>query len=167
MRYLAVPPTLLLLVLAACEGPGPLAPPMAPHDALLSRSAGDCTNLSGSVSARFVEEEDWDIEGDVFDDEGLRIGGALAWIDELTAQGNGGFGVRMRHRYLIDGSALDTEDAGVLSPTAPPVYGFNNRLEVVGGTHAFDGATGFIRSHGEVDFGTGRIELRYHGRICA
>lgn len=38
--------------------------------------------------------------------------------------------------------------------------------EVVGGTGAFEGATGFIRSHSEVDSGTGSIEPWYQGWVC-
>jgi hypothetical protein len=167
MRYLGTLVTMIAVVLAACDGAGPSAPLVVPDHASLSRAAEACSNLSGTVSARFVEGKDWDIEGDLFNREGVRIGDAFAWIDELIPHGNGAIGVRMRHRYLLDGSEIDTEDSGVLTPTAPPVFGFNNRLEIVGGTHPFAGATGFLRSHGEVDFGTGQIELMYHGRICA
>jgi hypothetical protein len=166
MRYIALPAILVTVSLVACEGHGPTAPLAAPDASLLSAAASACGNLAGTVVARFVDGEAWDIEGDVFDAGGDRIGAALAWIDEVMPRSEGAMGLRMRHKYIIDGSELDTVDEGILAPAGPPVFLFNNRLEVVGGTGAFDGATGFLRAHGTVDFGTGSIELAYRGRVC-
>jgi hypothetical protein len=166
MRYLALPALFVTASLVACGADGltgPLAQPDAP---LLSRAASACENLAGTVTASFVDGEDWDIEGDLFDAGGDRIGAAFAWIDEVTPRGGGALRLRMRHKYIIDGSELDTVDEGTLSPAAPPVFLFNNRLEVSGGTGTFEGATGFLRAHGTVDFGTGSIALMYRGRLC-
>jgi hypothetical protein len=52
----------------------------------------------------------------------------------------------------------------VLSPVEPPLYRFNNRLEVVGGTDGSANASGFIRAHGTVVIG-GDIALQYQGRV--
>lgn len=166
MRYLALPALFVTASLVACDAHGPTVPPAQPDAPLLSASAAACENLAGTVTASFVDGEAWDIEGDLFDAGGDRIGAAFAWIDEVTPRGSGSVGLRMRHKYIIDGSELDTSDEGILAPAAPPVFLFNNRLEVIGGTGTFDGATGFLRAHGTVDFGTGSIELAYHGRLC-
>jgi hypothetical protein len=107
-----------------------------------------------------------DRHGTLLDDDGVVVGEAFAWIDGLEPRGEGAIRTQMRHRYVIDGSALDTEDQGVLSPMDPPTYWFNNRLEVVGGTGAFSDAGGMIRSHGTVDLAGGAIQLAYQGRIC-
>jgi len=166
MRYPAAVLGALVIALSACDGPAPTEVTAEALSPLLSRSAASCGNVAGTVTAAFVQGEDQDIQGTLFDGEGNAIGDAYAWIDELKPRGNGAISVSMRHRYVIDGSALDTEDRGVLSPMDPPVYWFNNRLEVVGGTGIFSDASGMIRSHGTVNMGSGAIELAYHGRIC-
>ncbi|TVP54009.1 MAG: hypothetical protein EA351_14090 [Gemmatimonadales bacterium] len=166
MRYLALAVLTLALGLPACDAPVPtqVAPELDPP--LFSLAAETCGNIAGTVTAQFVQGEDWDIEGTLFDGDGVAVGDAFAWIDGLEPRGDGAIETRMRHRYVIDGSSLDTEDRGVLSPAEPPVYRFNNRLEVVGGTGAFSEAGGMIRSHGTVDLVGGSIQLAYHGRVC-
>jgi hypothetical protein len=164
MRYLAAMIAIVALGLAACE-----APPTgigAEAEALLSRSSETCDNLSGTITAAFVAGEDWDIEGTLFDEQGAPLGDAFAWIDDAEPRGDGSLHLDMRHRYVIDGSDLVTEDRGVLSPIDPPLLRFNNRLEVVGGSGAFSAATGVIRAHGTVDMGSAEIRLAYHGRVC-
>jgi hypothetical protein len=179
MRSFIVPGVLLLVAgLAACSQDAPTAVPSA-LETQLNRSAAQCQNLRGTVEARFLTPEEQaqlppyaieagipaDIGGTLFDDSGNAIGEAYAWIDALEQPGGGAVQIEMRHRYVIDGSQLDTQDRGVLAPIAPPLYRFNNRLEVTGGTGAFATASGFIRAHGTVVIG-GDIELRYQARIC-
>jgi hypothetical protein len=167
MRYPAVVLSILALGLSGCDGLAPTGIPAEAGPALLSNlPAAACENVAGTVTAAFVPGEEWDIQGTLFDDDGVVLGEAFAWIDGLEPRGDGAIGTRMRHRYVIDGSALDTEDHGVLSPIDPPMYWFNNRLEVVGGTGVFSDAEGMIRSHGTVDLAGGAIQLAYHGRIC-
>lgn len=169
-------PVVLLLAggLAACGQDAPTAVPDA-IEPQLSRSAAQCQNLGGTVEARFLTPAEQallpphaagaDIGGTLLDREGNVIGDAYAWIDALAQAGSGALQIEMRHRYVINGSQLDTQDRGVLSPIDPPLYRFNNRLEVNGGTSDFAGASGFIRAHGTVVIG-GDIELRYQGRVC-
>jgi hypothetical protein len=165
MRYLALPPILAIAIAAGCDASAPTGVPL-PGEASANRSAATCGNVAGTVTASFVDHIDHDVEGTLYDGNGEPIGTALAWIDNLEPRGDGAIGIEMRHRYLIDGSALDTQDRGVLTPMAPPVYRFNNSLEVVGGDGVFESGSGFIRSRGTVDFGTGSIQLDYHGRVC-
>jgi hypothetical protein len=167
VRYLVQIAVALSLLLAACEAPAPTEfetdeGPVA----LFSRSAAWCDNLAGSIEASFVDNPDWDIEADLFDTAGNPVGHGFAWIDDLDPRGEGSIHVDMRHQYVIGGSSLLTRDQGVLSPEAPPLYRFNNRLEVVGGDGDFAGATGVLRAHGTVDLGSGEIHLDYHGRVC-
>jgi hypothetical protein len=161
--------TLALLsawLLAACEAPAPTLPTAESGPPALNLSSASCGNVSGTVTAAFVQGQDWQIEGTLFDDTGAVLGDAFAWIDDLEPRGDGAIGIRMRHRYEIGGGAFETMDQGVLSPIAPPEYWFNNRLEVVGGEGDLEGARGMIRSHGTVDLGSGDIFLAYHGRLC-
>lgn len=166
MRYVSAVISILVVGLAACDGPTATEVPLEPGQVLLNRSAESCDNIRGTVTASFVEGQDWDIQGTLFDENHVAIGDAFAWLDDFEPRANGAIAVSMRHRYVIDGSELDTEDRGVLSPRGPPVYWFNNRLEVVGGTEAFADAQGIIRSHGTVDLASGAIQLAYHGRVC-
>jgi hypothetical protein len=179
MRSSIIPGVLWLVAgLAGCSPDVPTSVPN-PAQVQLSRSAAQCDNLGGTVEAHFltpteqaslpsyavVQDTPADIGGTLFDGEGHAIGEAFAWIVALAQPGRGALQIEMRHRYVLNGSQLDTQDRGVLSPLDPPLYRFNNRLEVTGGTGAFAGATGFIRAHGTVVIG-GDIELRYHGRLC-
>jgi hypothetical protein len=152
--------------------------PSEPHYnlAAASRSADACTNLRGTVEARFLTAAEQlalpavatgaVIRGTLFDDDGVAVGAAYAWIDALQPRGNGALYIEMRHRYVIGGDALDTDDTGTLAPVRPPLYRFNNRLAITGGSGAFAQATGMIRAHGTVVIG-GDIALQYHGRLCS
>ncbi|HUF30018.1 MAG TPA: hypothetical protein VMM77_05070 [Gemmatimonadaceae bacterium] len=176
MRTSSILSVLLLTgTLASC---GRDAPTAAEQDPLpqLARSAAACQNISGTVDARFLSDAERsalpayaagaDIAGTLFDRTGTPLGEAYAWIDDLRQAGGGSIHLAMRHRYVIGGSLLDTDDRGVLAPVSSPLYRFNNRLEIVGGTGAYAVATGFISAHGTVVLG-GAIELQYHGRLCA
>jgi hypothetical protein len=166
MRYLSITVLFVLVAVPGCDGFRPIEPLQVPDAPSLGLSAGSCQNVSGTVIAAFVNEENVDIRGTLFDVGGNPVADAWAWIDELQPRGNGAIGVRMRHRYVMASGQVDTVDQGVLSPVDPPLYRFTNRLEVSGGTGEFDGAFGMIRSNGTVDLGNGEIELAYHGRIC-
>lgn len=164
MRHATLAGMLLVATLAACEGAPTGSEAPSP---LLSRSAADCTNVRGVIDAAFVSGSD--IEGTIID-EALGEGDAFATVTSISEAGQGALHVTLEHEYVWqfaagDGSIL-TEDEGVLSPVDPPLYRFNNRLEVTGGTGELAGATGMIRAYGTVDFGSGQIDLRYHGRVC-
>jgi hypothetical protein len=175
MRRIPVSTLLLVQALLACSGDSPTSVPDV-QEPQFNRAATSCQNLRGTVEARFLTPAEQEllpgtaagavIGGVLFDDEGQAIGEAYAWIDGLEPRGDGALHILMRHRYVIGGSILDTEDRGILAPISPPMYRFNNRLEVTGGTGAFTAASGFISAHGTVVIG-GEIELRYQARVCA
>jgi hypothetical protein len=165
---------LLLLLAAACQD---MTTPLAPPDsvAATSHSGAACANLRGTVEARFLSASEQAalpglaagavIGGTLFDDAGTAIGDAYAWIDALEPRGKGALHIQMRHRYVLGDDTFDTNDIGTLSPLQPPLYRFNNRLTINGGTGALAGATGQILAHGTVLIGGG-IALEYHGRLC-
>jgi hypothetical protein len=169
------PALVLIALVAACSQDVATTVEPLGDAAAASRSADACTNLRGTVQAHFLTPAEQAtlpaiaagavIGGTLLDDEGAVIGDAYAWIDALEQRGDGALHIEMRHRYVIGGAALDTDDTGTLSPVQPPLYRFDNRLNVTGGTGDFVDASGFIRAHGSVEIG-GDIALQYQGRLC-
>jgi hypothetical protein len=160
MRALITSATLVAIAaLAGCDS-GTTTSPRA--DATLQRGQSEsCTNISGTIAASFVSATE--IEGTI---AGSVEGLAFATIDQITPGGNGALHVLLRHRYVVQGGEVRTSDVGVLTPIDPPLYRFNNRLTVVGGTGVYASATGMIHGHGTLNLETGAIDLRYHGRVC-
>jgi hypothetical protein len=176
MRAMIGLPATLLLLAAACAPDLPTAA-TAPEGRAVFALAGDrCSNIAGSVTARFLSEAEREavaaiapgavIGGTLFDDQGNAIGDAYAWIDDLLPRGAGAFHIAMRHRYVLGDSSFDTSDEGTLAPIDLPLFHFNNRLAITGGTGALAAASGLVRASGTVELG-GDIMLRYHGRICS
>jgi len=42
----------------------------------------------------------------------------------------------------------------------------NSRLDVIGGTDAYDGATGLLHTHGQVNLVTLAGSIQYKGQVC-
>ena len=160
MRALIIPATVVAIAaLAGCDS-GTATSPRA--DAALKRGPdASCQNIRGTIAAAFVSATE--IEGTI---AGSVEGLAFATIDRITPSGNGALHVLLRHRYAVQGGDVLTSDIGVLAPIDPPLYRFNNRLTVVGGTGVYANATGTIHGHGTVNLATGAIDLRYNGRVC-
>ena len=107
------------------------------------------------------------VAGDVFDASANLIGTATACLTGLEPQGNNGaFHATLTHNFIftageLEGATIGTQDNAVLSPVDPPLlFRVNNRLDVT------TGGSGFLRTHGTVNFGNGEVTLRYNGRIC-
>jgi len=106
------------------------------------------------------------VSGDVFDASTNLIGTTTACLITLEQQGNGAFHGTLTHNFIftageLQGTTVNTEDNAVLTPVDPPLlFRVNNRLEIT------TGGSGFLRTHGIVNFGTGEVTLRYNGRIC-
>jgi hypothetical protein len=181
-RLVFLPATLLLL--AACRPDAPIAPDLPGTDvtanADVAAPAARCFNVRGPVAAAFVASSEvlHPVDDDAAMIEGQTSGNvvsdAYAWVDFLShppadPSWSGAIQIRMRHLYVDPGQGWSvwTEDEGVLAPVGPGVYRFNNRLQVAGGSGAFAGATGWLRSHGTVDFIANEIVLEYHGRLCS
>ena len=160
MRTLIVSSTLVAVAaLAGCDSETTTSPRAGAS--LKGGQSASCQNISGTIAAAFVSPTK--VEGTI---AGSVQGQAFATIDEITPSGNGALHVLLRHRYAVQGGDVLTSDVGVLAPIDPPLYRFNNRLTVVGGTGIYADATGTIHGHGTVNLATGAIDLRYHGRVC-
>ena len=159
MRPATILSAVIVSAVSACDDG--TATSSSPAASLRSRrQAQSCQSISGTVDAAFVSSNE--IRGTI---AGSVQGDAFATVDELTQRGAGAYHVLLRHRYVTADGEVRTTDEGVLTPVNPPLFQFNNRLTVTGGTGVFATATGTIHAHGAVTLG-GAIELRYHGRVC-
>jgi len=60
-----------------------------------------------------------------------------------------------------------TSDEILLLPDQDPAMGLpNSRLDVIGGTDAYDGATGLLHTHGQVNLVTLAGSIQYKGQVC-
>lgn len=145
----------LVLVVAIC-GSAAITQAVQPQS--------DCQNVRGTVEAQITGTSSAcpvaTIEGDVFDETGTHIGTTTACITDFIERGDRTLHAELSHSYTIGNLNFSTADDGVLTQIAPNLFRFENRLSIV------DGATGFLRAHGLVNFVTGEIDLTFTGQIC-
>lgn len=134
-----------------------------------------CNNVRGSVVGYFVSN--LEIEGTISGDV---AGQAFATIQSAEWRKNDkSADVALTHRYVTPEGEIFTSDTGTLKPIAEAIdgyynwYEFDNRLTVVGGTGAYEGATGSMRASGLVNpyitptgYGPAGVQLTYMGRVC-
>jgi hypothetical protein len=108
------------------------------------------------------------VAGDVFDASANLIGTTTACLTGLAPSGNNGaLHATLTHTFnftagQLIGTTIGTQDNAVLSPVEPPIlFRVNNNLNIT------TGGSGFLRTHGTVNFANGEVTLRYNGRICA
>ena len=127
-------------------------------------AAADCQPTSGTAVAIIGAPSPScpvaTVAGDVFDDDDNLIGTTTACLMSATPRGNGTLHVSLGHTFSIGTLVFTTEDELVLAPIAPPLYRLNNSLTIV------SGASGFLRTHGTVNFATGEVNLTFNGLIC-
>lgn len=143
---------LALIIAAACDSDSPVQP-------------GDSC---GDVSGNF--------EGSIFGEIPLTgdLKGTIAAYKEPIVEPNGmAFNLQTFHHFTLADGEIFTEDRGVQAPVNPPTYRLNNNYEIVGGTGAYENASGFIKLHATLitDFTgqhpeNGMIDGTYHGRVC-
>jgi Protein of unknown function (DUF4242) len=157
--------------IAPSRGTGPVAAAqgfVAGASSASARPSAECSNVKATVVATLsAGTASGTITGDL-------NGPVSATIDQVSQSGNGDAGalhVLMRHHYtnLSPFGRIDTSDHAVLAPIdrGAGLYRMNNRLTVVSGHGIYTGATGYLHTHGTVDFGTGAIDLSLTGRVCA
>lgn len=128
------------------------------------RSAASCTNVSGTLV------------GNVF--MGATVTGGLegfvaAYREPIVEIRGQSVHLQTFHHFTLADGEIFTEDRGVQAPVNPPTYRLNNNYEIVGGTGAYENASGFIKLHATLitDFTgqhpeNGMIDGTYHGRVC-
>ncbi len=138
-----------------------------------AQASPDCYEVRGTIIAHFEAPAATcpagtisGLSGDVFDASANLVGTTTACLTSLEQQGSGAFHGTLTHTFIftageLQGTTIHTQDNAVLSPVDPPLlYRVNNRLDIT------TGGSGFLRTHGIVNFGTGEVTVRYNGRIC-
>ena len=172
---------LTVSMLAAGCGRNPIAPSLSTDPVSAAQASveggsttsalrsAECSNVNATVVATLsaAGTASGTIAGDL-------NGPVIAAINEVSQSGNSDTGVlhvRMEHHYtnLSPSGTIDTSDYAVVAPIdrGAGLYRMNNRLTVVGGDGIYTGATGYLHTHGTLDFGTGAINLSLTGRVCA
>ena len=179
-----MPVALLLLVLGSVVGVAcgwnPVAPstvavpslsaPVAMGGTVIAsgRPAASCSNINAIVAATLGPGGT--ATGTISGDINGAVSAAIHAID-APGGGRGALHVQMEHHYTntTPFGRIDTSDLAVLAPMdkRDGTYRMNNRLTVVGGEGIYSGASGYIETHGSVDFVTGSISLTLKGRICS
>ena len=84
-------------------------------------------------------------------------------------QQRGGGVVQMHAHHTITRSAgtIRTSDVILLLPDQDPAVALpNSRLDIIGGTGAYDGAIGLLHTHGNVNLTTLAGSIEFKGQIC-
>jgi hypothetical protein len=75
----------------------------------------------------------------------------------------------VRHHWVTESGEtilVDVAEA-VAAPVAPGLFAIvDYPVTIVGGTGRFKGASGMVRSIGEIDLNALRTVFRYHGEVC-
>jgi hypothetical protein len=135
----------------------------------------DCREVRGTVVAHLAPpaaacpvDTISGVSGDVFDAANNLIGTTTACLTGLEQRGNNvALHATLTHTFIftageIQGTVIGTQDRAVLSPVdAPLFFRVNNKLDIT------TGGSGFLRTHGTVNFANGEVTLKYNGRICA
>jgi hypothetical protein len=149
-------------------GPSPVALAAAGGaSATSSQSSAACSNIDATVAATLSGGT---ASGTISGDVNGPVSAAIQQVDPSGNDGAGALHVLMEHHYtnLSPLGRIDTSDHAVLAPIDRDagLYRMNNRLTVVGGAGIYDDATGYLHTHGTVDFATGQINLSLNGRVC-
>jgi hypothetical protein len=86
---------------------------------------------------------------------------------DIEQQGNGVIQMRAHHTITRSTGTIRTSDEILLLPDRDPAVGRpDSRLTVIGGTDAYDGATGLLHTHGQLNLVTLAGSLQYKGQVC-
>jgi hypothetical protein len=156
-----------LVLMAGCSDVAPTEPNAALENAYVPQTSSvagcpDAVNVKGTISVQLTGPA-----------AGVGTStGDLAGVVSVALTGGTPTGaathLTMSHAFTTtNGSTLSTNDLALVAPISPPLFAVSVRYDIVGGSGDFEGATGFIRTHGTVNLGTGVIDLQYVGRVCA
>jgi hypothetical protein len=126
-----------------------------------------CRHVSGSfvfTSFQFTSATSAVGAGNVFGD----IAGTFSaeYLD-LHENGDGSSVMNARHTISTAAGSITTADVIILRPDQnPSIVRPNSRVEVTGGTGAYEGATGQLHTHGEVNLATLDGSIDFKGEVC-
>ena len=127
----------------------------------------DCEHVSGAfvfTRFQFTSQTTAVGEGTL---QGDLAGGFSAEYFDIEQRGNGAIHMRAHHTITRSTGTIRTSDEILLLPDQDPAVGRpNSRLHVIGGTGAYDGATGLLHTHGQLNLVTLAGSLQYKGQVC-
>jgi hypothetical protein len=86
---------------------------------------------------------------------------------DLHENGDGSSVMNARHTISTAAGSITTADVIILRPDQnPSIVRPNSRVEVTGGTGAYEGATGQLHTHGEVNLATLDGSIDFKGEVC-
>ena len=85
----------------------------------------------------------------------------------LQQHGEGSSVMNANHTITTSGGSIRTADIIILRHDQNPlVVRPNSRVDVIGGTGAFENATGLLHTHGEVNVATLAGSIGFEGQVC-
>ena len=123
-----------------------------------------CKSVSGTIAATLTGETS--VMGTV---RGDLQGAVTANVVRATPQPDGRVSLDLTHVFLTDArDTLITEDQAVWTPVAgrKGVFQMSTTYSITGGSGKYEGASGTMENHGEVDLGRKQITLGYSGQVC-
>lgn len=156
-------------LLAGCSQDSPtasrdrrLTPP-----SLASNPGGSCSHVSGSftfTSFQFTSATSAVGAGTV---SGDITGTFAAEYFDLHQNGDGSSVMDAHHTITTGAGSITTADVIILRPDRNPVVARpNSRVDVTGGTGAYEGATGQLHTHGEFNLVTLDGGIDFKGEVC-
>src|SRR2546421_2570654 len=99
--------------------------------------------------------------------QGDLSGAFSAQYFDIEQRGNGVIHMRAHHTITRSTGTIRTSDDILLLPDQDPAAALpNSRLDVIGGTDAYDGATGLLHTHGQLNLVTLAGSIQYKGQVC-
>jgi hypothetical protein len=86
---------------------------------------------------------------------------------DIQQRGSGVIEMHAHHTITRSSGTIRTSDVILLLPDQDPAVALpNSRLDIVGGTGAYDGAIGLLHTHGQVNLATLAGSIEFKGQIC-
>lgn len=156
--------------LVACAEPQMTAPASVPDLAASAQQVAAppaCEQVSGAfvfTTFQFTSQTTAVGAGTLLGD---LSGGFSAEYFDIQQRGSGVVHMLAHHTITRSTGTIRTSDEILLLPDQDPTVGRpNSRLEVIGGTGAYDGATGLLHTHGQLNLATLAGSLQYRGQVC-
>lgn len=156
--------------LVGCSDRQMTAPPSVPDLAASAQQTAApmaCEHVSGAfvfTRFQFTSQTTAVGEGTV---QGDLSGGFSAEYFDIEQRGNGVVQMRAHHTITRSTGTIRTSDEILLLPNQDPAVARpDSRLAVIGGTDAYNGATGLLHTHGQLNLITLAGALQYKGQVC-
>jgi hypothetical protein len=157
-------------LLVGCADRQMTAPPNVPDLAAMAEQRAaklNCEHVSGAfvfTMFQFTSQTTAVGAGTV---QGDLSGRFSAEYFDIQQRGRGVSHMQAHHTITTSTGTIRTSDDILLLPSKDPAVARpNSRLDVIGGTDAYDGATGLLHTHGQVNLVTLAGSLQYKGRVC-